>query len=44
MTALAQTSAHKYWRYALWLALFTIFYNFAEDLVSIYFGVGRVTK
>jgi divalent metal cation (Fe/Co/Zn/Cd) transporter len=29
---------NKYWQYALWLALFTIFYNFAEGLVSIYFG------
>jgi divalent metal cation (Fe/Co/Zn/Cd) transporter len=38
MTTLAQTSANKYWQYALWLALFTIFYNFAEGLVSIYFG------
>ncbi len=28
----------KFWGYALWLALFTIFYNFAEGLVSIYFG------
>lgn len=31
-------SENKYWHYALWLALFTIFYNFAEGLVSIYFG------
>lgn len=29
----------KYWRYALWLAIFTIIYNLAEGLVSIYFGV-----
>ena len=29
----------KYWRYALWLAFFTIFYNLAEGLVSIYFGI-----
>lgn len=28
----------RYWRYALWLALFTILYNLAEGLVSIYFG------
>ena len=33
-----QTSTNKYWQYALWLALFTIFYNFAEGLISIYFG------
>jgi divalent metal cation (Fe/Co/Zn/Cd) transporter len=38
MTALTQTSLKKYWQYALWLALFTIFYNLAEGLVSIYFG------
>ena len=38
MTVFAQTSVNKYWQYALWLALFTIFYNFAEGLVSIYFG------
>ena len=39
MTTLTQTSLNRYWQYALWLALFTIFYNFAEGLVSIYFGV-----
>ena len=38
MTTLTQTSANRYWQYALWLALFTIFYNLAEGLVSIYFG------
>ncbi len=38
MTTLTQTSINKYWKYALWLALFTIFYNFAEGLVSVYFG------
>ena len=38
MTTLTQPSINKYWQYALWLALFTIFYNFAEGLVSIYFG------
>ncbi|MFZ1043756.1 MAG: hypothetical protein WCA79_11580 [Anaerolineales bacterium] len=38
MNTLTQTSINKYWQYALWLALFTIFYNFAEGLVSIYFG------
>ncbi len=35
---LAQKSTNQYWQYALWLALFTIFYNFAEGLISIYFG------
>jgi len=29
---------NKYWQYALWLALFTIFYNLAEGLVSVFFG------
>jgi hypothetical protein len=38
MTTLSQTTENKYWQYALWLALFTIFYNFAEGLVSLYFG------
>jgi divalent metal cation (Fe/Co/Zn/Cd) transporter len=38
MTTLTPTTINKYWRYALWLALFTILYNFAEGLVSIYFG------
>jgi len=39
MNTLSKISENKYWRYALWLALFTIFYNFAEGLISIYFGV-----
>jgi divalent metal cation (Fe/Co/Zn/Cd) transporter len=39
MTTLAQESAGKYWQAALWLALFTIFYNFAEGIISVYFGV-----
>jgi divalent metal cation (Fe/Co/Zn/Cd) transporter len=38
MITIAQPSIKKYWQYALWLAVFTIFYNFAEGLVSIYFG------
>lgn len=38
MATLAQPSINKYWNYALWLALFTIVYNFAEGLISIYFG------
>lgn len=28
----------KFWRITLWLAVFTILYNIAEGLVSIYFG------
>jgi divalent metal cation (Fe/Co/Zn/Cd) transporter len=39
MTANKKTDQNKYWKYALWLALFTIIYNFGEGLVSIYFGV-----
>jgi divalent metal cation (Fe/Co/Zn/Cd) transporter len=31
-------STSRYWQWALWLALFTIFYNLAEGLVSVYFG------
>lgn len=38
MTTLSQTSTNKYWGYALWLAIFTIFYNFAEGTISVYFG------
>ncbi len=37
MTSVTQ-AVNKYWQYALWLALFTIFYNLAEGLVSIGFG------
>ena len=38
-TVLPPTVVHKYWQAALWLALFTIFYNLAEGGVSVYFGV-----
>jgi divalent metal cation (Fe/Co/Zn/Cd) transporter len=38
MATLTQPVANKYWNYALWLALFTIFYNLAEGLISVYFG------
>ena len=38
MSTLSQTDVQKYWRYAFWLAFFTIFYNLAEGLVSVYFG------
>ena len=38
MTTLAQTNINRYWTYALWLALFTIVYNLAEGLVSVFFG------
>ncbi len=43
MTTLARTDADKYWRYALWAALFTIIYNFAEGMISIYFGAQDAT-
>ncbi len=38
MTSISQPTVNKYWQYALWLAVFTIVYNLAEGLVSIYFG------
>lgn len=38
MTILTQTTTNRYWTYALWLALFTIFYNLAEGLISVFFG------
>jgi divalent metal cation (Fe/Co/Zn/Cd) transporter len=39
MNEITHNDINKYWRYALWLAIFTIFYNFAEGIISIYFGV-----
>ncbi len=39
MTTKEETFSNRYWQYAIWLALFTIFYNLAEGLVSISFGV-----
>ena len=38
MTNDTQIDVNKYWLYAFYLALFTIIYNLAEGLVSIYFG------
>lgn len=29
----------RYYRYALWLGFFTVFYNLFEGLISIFFGV-----
>jgi len=40
---LTQSATLKYWTYALWLALFTIFYNLAEGLVSVFFGLSDET-
>ena len=38
MKTLTQASQNNYWTYAFWLAIFTIVYNLAEGLVSIYLG------
>src|SRR6266542_2696843 len=43
MATLTQSNLNKYWTYALWLALFTIFYNLAEGLISIFFGINDET-
>jgi divalent metal cation (Fe/Co/Zn/Cd) transporter len=40
MTALSQKDAQStYWQLALWLAIFTVFYNIAEGVISISFGI-----
>lgn len=40
MTTLTDTNTqNRFWTYALWLALFTIFYNLAEGLISVFFGL-----
>ena len=39
MATLTQSAVNRYWVYALWLALFTIFYNLLEGLISIFFGI-----
>lgn len=43
MTTLSPSTINKYWAYALWLALFTILYNFAEGVISIFFGISDET-
>src|SRR5574339_33398 len=43
MATWTQSTANKYWTYALWLALFTIFYNLTEGLISIFFGLNDET-
>src|ERR687892_2509644 len=43
MATLTQSSMNRYWGYALWLALFTIFYNLMEGLISIFFGFSDET-
>jgi divalent metal cation (Fe/Co/Zn/Cd) transporter len=40
MTTITEKNSQSiYWQYALWLALFTIFYNIAEGVISISFGI-----
>ncbi|MBI5963562.1 MAG: cation transporter [Chloroflexi bacterium] len=40
MTILSQKNVQaNYWQFALWLAVFTVFYNIAEGLISIFFGI-----
>ena len=39
MTTFLESNPSRFWKYALALALFTIFYNLAEGLVSIFYGV-----
>lgn len=44
MTTLIDTSnQNRLWTYALWLTFFTIFYNLAEGLISVYFGFSDET-
>lgn len=44
MTALTNTSVSaRLFQYALYLGLFTVFYNLLEGLVSIYFGISDET-
>jgi len=43
MATLTQPNLNKYWSYALWLALFTIFYNLVEGLISVFFGLSDET-
>ncbi len=42
-TLTSKAHSERYFTYALWLGVFTIFYNLAEGLVSIYFGVNDET-
>jgi divalent metal cation (Fe/Co/Zn/Cd) transporter len=44
MAILTNTSnQNRLWVYALWLALFTIFYNLVEGLISVYIGFSDET-
>ena len=42
-TITKRTNFDRYWNYALWLAIFTILYNLAEGLISIFFGLSDET-
>ncbi len=37
-TLTEKTALDRYWQFALWLAIFTIVYNLAEGVVSVFFG------
>ena len=40
MAALSQKySPPYYWQFALWLAIFTVFYNIAEGVIAVFFGI-----
>jgi divalent metal cation (Fe/Co/Zn/Cd) transporter len=43
MTTLTRSDTQKYFQYALYLGIFTVFYNLLEGLVSIYFGISDET-
>jgi divalent metal cation (Fe/Co/Zn/Cd) transporter len=34
-----KNSQARFWKYALWLAFFTVFYNIIEGVISVFFGV-----
>jgi divalent metal cation (Fe/Co/Zn/Cd) transporter len=42
-TLIDRSTLNRYWTYALWLAIFTIFYNLLEGLVSVYVGASDET-
>jgi len=42
MTTPAQKNSQAvFWQYALWLAIFTVFYNITEGVISIFFGASN---
>lgn len=38
-TITGKSLQEQFWKYALWLAIFTVVYNIAEGVTSIFFGV-----